>query len=53
LENLAGGLWINSWFLNTGIGTVTGFPMDLGFQECCFQGQISGIRSLLRVRIRF
>ena len=53
LENLAGGHWINSWFLNKGIGTVTGFPMDFGFQDGCFKDQISGIRLLLRARIRF
>jgi hypothetical protein len=34
----------NSWFLNTGIGTVTGFPMDLGFQECFFSGRDFRIR---------
>jgi len=32
-ENLAGGHWINSWFLNMGIGTVSGFPTDLGFLD--------------------
>ena len=40
-ENLAGGHWINSWFLNMGIGTVSGFPLGSWISPCFSKDRIS------------